>query len=512
MNFKTKRTMFEAPSPGARKQSVDNLRWWLFDQFGYEPHIPQIDFHISPARYRAIIAGTRGGKSRAAGEEAVPYLFAGATRVWIVGQSYALTEKEFRYVYERMTSKEVADLFGGVPPLERHTYNQKGGDMSLRTKWGAEVWCISLEKADIGAFGEECDLIILSESAQIKHPKQKWERILMGRLGSRLGDLIIPTTPAGRAPRHDPDGWLYDMYMKGFDPDFPDYFTRKWASWENPYWPEDPYELRRVLDPKIFAEQYGAEFMVFSGTVYSGFDERVHVIPPFDIPPHWRRYEAIDPGFSGKFAWLSAVISEQGNVFIVDEYSDQERLYQERVEEIRQHRAAQYGIHVTQWDRFCKKNGTQTVTVIDPEDPQCRAEFTSLGLPCVKADNNVEVGIDRVARRLKWSSTYSPSLYFMANCEEAIEAMKMHGWGEKTVAGGGVLQLRKPANDRWKHFCDTVRYICAGYLIPSEPKKEEEYTGEDALWGLLLELQAQQGKHPHTMDAYDRRSIVGGLN
>ena len=54
------------------------------------------------------------------------------------------------------------------------------------------------------------------------------------------------------------------------------------------------------MDAKIFSEQYEGKFMVFSGAVLN-FEDSIHIIEPFDIPPHWRAYEAIDPGFSGKF-------------------------------------------------------------------------------------------------------------------------------------------------------------------------------------------------------------------
>ena len=112
-------------------------------------------------------------------------------------------------------------MFGNVTPLEHAIYNESQGNMYIRTKWGAEVECISLERPG-GAFGEEVDLIIMSEASQIKKPKNLYERILRGRLATRLGDIIIPTTPAGRVSKNDEDGWLYDMYRKGYDPEEPE--------------------------------------------------------------------------------------------------------------------------------------------------------------------------------------------------------------------------------------------------------------------------------------------------
>jgi len=500
---RNKRTSFPPPTPEERRANIAACRWALFDLFGYEPHEPQVDFHDSDARFRMTIAGTRGGKSRSAGEEAVIYLFAGATRVWIIGQSYAFTEKEFRYVHERMTSQEVYQLFGG-DPLESHSYNESQGNMYLRTKWGAEVKCISLDRAG-GALGEEIDLAVLSEAAQIKRPKNVYERVLRGRLSTRLGDMIIPTTPAGRTNAYDQEGWLYDMYLKGYDEDEPDYFTREWPSWANPTFREDPYELRRELDEKIFAEQYLGQFVIFTGSIYSDFAEPVHVIDPFMIPKHWRRYEAIDPGFRGQFAWLASVISEQDNIYIIDEYDDQETAYEDRVKNIKNKRCEEYDIPHGMWDTFARKNEVRTTLYIDPEDPQCGFEFARLGLSNHQelTNNNVMLGIDRVRRRLKWGPRQRPRLFVTSNCKGVIDCFRNHAWGEK---GDGI---RKPANDRWKHKMDCARYICAGNLIPSPPAPTVQE--QNFLWELLMQLQDDTvGQPPFAMSAADRRRDYAG--
>lgn len=505
------RTIVPAPDPYKRQEYLKHIKWWLFDIFGYDPHSGQLPFHLSGARYRSLIAGTRGGKSRAAGEEGCAYLFTGAVRIWIVGQTYALTEKEFRYIYERMTSYEVAKLFGGRSPLEHSTYNVKGGDMYLRTTWGAEVQCISLEKANIGAFGEEVDLIILSEAAQIRNPREVYERVLHGRLANRLGDVIIPTTPAGKSNEHDKDGWLFDMFLKGLDEGQENYFTVVFPSWANPEFKEDPYELRGWMDEKVFSEQYEAQFMVFSGAVFDRFSDRVHVIKPFEPPAHWSRYEAIDPGFAGKFVWLSSVLSPENNLYIIDEYSDSETDYETRAKEIKRLRALEYNIHPDLWDIYINKHNVKTITYVDSEDPQAIAELTKYGIPGYGANKKeILVTVDRVNRRLKWSSTHAPSLYITSNCVDTIDAFRFHSWGEKPATG-----YRKPANDQWKHWMDCVRYICSGTLIPPERKEtfleSWKQIGEPTLWEIMMEtIDHNTGllSHPHDWTAEQRRARI----
>ena len=502
-----KRTVNPPPTPEERRQNMAAIKWRLFDLFEYEPHLPQHDFHVSTARTRFSCAGTRGGKSRSAGEEAVIYLMAGATQVWIVGQSYAFTAKEFKYAYERMVSEQLKDFLGFFP-LESCIFNESQGNMYIRTKWGSWLKCLSLDKEGSG-LGEELDAIIMAEAAQIKNPKKIYQRTLKGRLGSRMGDLIIPTTPAGKSSERDPDSWLYEMYQKGYDLNEPNFFTREWPSWANPTWPENPYELRDELDPLIFAEQYEGKFVTFTGSIFSKFNPRIHVIPSFTIPTHWRRYEAIDPGFSGEFAWVSSVMSEQGNLYITNEYDDQETSYEERVKNIKDSRCLEYGITggwkdkqrgIHEWDAFQKEQGMMVTTYIDPEDPQCAFEFRKLGLSCDSTitNNNVMIGIDRVQRRLSYSNVYRPRVYITSNCVKSIDALTHHAWGEKRG------EIRKPANDPFKHKADCIRYICAGNLIASEPIRKIEPVGD--LYGALLEMRENaRGIHPHDLSYSGRR-------
>lgn len=507
MNLRNAPITNKPPTPEERRTNIESIRWWLFDKFDYEPNSAQSDVHHSKARFRIPIAGTRGGKSRLAGEEAVVYLFAGATRVWIVGQNYGLTEKEFRYVDERMTSQEVYDIMGGSSPIEKRVYNESQGNMEIRTKWGSWIKCVSLERYG-GALGEEVDLIIMSEAAQIRRPKIIYERELRGRLASRIGDVIIPTTPAGRTNRWDSDGWLFSMYAKGLDPEEPNYYTREWPSWENPYFKEDVDELRRELDPKVFAEQYEGKFMVFSGAVYGEFDKRVHVVQPFVPPKHWYRYEAIDPGFSGRFVWLSCAMSEAGNLYIMDEYSDQQTRYEERAQAIMDRRCEQYNIPHGMWDTFQQKHNIRTLLYIDPEDPQCREELRALGLPGLGANNNIPVGVDRVARRLRSGPGYRPRLYVTANCTETIEAFEFHSWGDRGgLSASGEVDMRKPANDKWKHWMDCVRYVCAGNLVTSPPPPEKP-AEQETMWEIMQEHigMYRERETPFGLSAYERRT------
>ena len=196
------------------------------------------------------------------------------------------------------------------------------------------------------------------------------------------------------------------------------------------------------------------------------------------------------------------MVSEAGNLYIVDEYSDTDTLFKDRVESIKNHRCDEYGIPHGMWDVFARKHNIRTTLYIDPEDPQCLAELMALGLPGLKANNNVNVGVDRVSRRLNWTRNHTPSLYTTTDCSMTIECFEKHGWGEKNSA-----DVRKPANDRYKHKMDCVRYICAGNIVPSMPPVQPASTEED-LYDLVMRMSNAHKQDPLTLSAYERR--MGG--
>ena len=508
----------EKMSPEDRDRAIEAIKWQWFAINGYEPHSGQRDVHISDARFRNTNAGTRGGKSRLAGEEAVPCLLVGPTRVWLVGQTYAMCEKEFRYIYERMTSPLMMDKFGS-DCIVKETYDDKGGNMMVRTKWGSEVKCISLDKAETAAFGDEVDLMILCEPAQIKNPQRVWERILFGRLTSRKGRLLCNGTPAGKAPSHDQEGWFYNMCMKGLegvvehDSDGGEitYYTRSFPSWENPDFKDDPYWIRSWMNPKIFAEQYEGQFVTFSGAIYDSFIKSIHVINPFPIPLHWNRYESIDPGNSGEFCWLAGVTGYDNTLYISDEYFTNKTLFMDHANEIWFRRMRDYGLPFTRikeqfknpnFDLYKKMGANNkaprvTQLAIDPEDPQCQQELSSWGLVNYKANNDVHIGIDRVENRFRGDN---PRLYITSNNTHLIEALENHTWGDKPT-----VDVRKPSNDRYKHACDCLRYICMSSLNSSIDVTPKNTYDEPTMWEILMEDTGGRGVHPFDMSPAERR-------
>ncbi|MBQ2876919.1 MAG: phage terminase large subunit [Clostridia bacterium] len=82
----------------------------------------------------------------------------------------------------------------------------------------------------------------------------------------------------------------------------------------------DPGYKKRLLalpEREKKALLYG-DWNIFEGQYFEEFDERIHVISPFEIPSHWRKYRTLDYGLD-RLACLWIALSPDGGVYVYRE-------------------------------------------------------------------------------------------------------------------------------------------------------------------------------------------------
>lgn len=249
------------------------LRW--FDEIGYRPHKAegepldgkrfwegegQYEVHCSKFRDIVVCAGARFGKSMLGAREMECDLLLPQRRWWVVGPTYPLAGKEWRYA--------VDDFLRGLGKrqiLSLHD-NPAGGDMYLRLGNGSELEGKSAAKP-AGLLGEELDGVILAEASQID--SDIINRYVLPRLINRKGRIIVPTTPAGMK---GPEDWLYEMFHKGKNPELTGVKSWEFPTESNPYIDRD--ELRRIKETvgdEIWNEQFLGKFVYRVGRFYKEF-------------------------------------------------------------------------------------------------------------------------------------------------------------------------------------------------------------------------------------------------
>lgn len=268
-------------------------KWKYFDQIDYFPHPRQRLFHLSQARFKVPVCGRRFGKTYMGAREVEPLLMQPNKRVWIVGPTYDLGEKEFRIIWTDMLIK----LGLGKEKSIKRSYAKKQGDLSIEFPWGTRLEVRSADRPE-NLVGEGLDYVIMSEAA--KHVEDTWSRFIRPALTDRRGLATFSTTPEGQ-------NWIYKLWKMGRDPSFPDFESWQFPSWDNPHiYPlgkDDPEILltARTTSTEIFKQEYAADFTSFAGKIYTLWDEGTHV-KDVKFDPRLPNYIAFDWGYAAPMA------------------------------------------------------------------------------------------------------------------------------------------------------------------------------------------------------------------
>lgn len=211
----------------------------------YEPHDAQQTMHNSVARFRVAACGRRFGKTHMAVNEVVRFanLNKFTTTTWV-----APTFRQARLAFTIMINN-----FGHA--FDKYTKNP------LEIKWlnGSQTKFLSTEAKD-RLRGDSSDLMVIDEAAMIDG--EIWTHILRPMLSDTKGKAIIISTPKSL-------NWFHELYARGQDPMYKDYESFKFPTSANPYIEASEIEeVRSSLPADVFKQEYLAEFLEGSGTVF----------------------------------------------------------------------------------------------------------------------------------------------------------------------------------------------------------------------------------------------------
>lgn len=285
----------------------------------YKPHPKQELFHRSPCRNRWILGGNRTGKTEVGAVECV-YLARGnhpyravthPMNGWVVSLS---TEVQRDVAQKKVLSYLNPSWIKGVKMREGRADDPAAGviDYIQIESLAGGISTIGFKSCAQGREkfqGTSQDFIWFDEEP----PEDIYRECLMRTLDSG-GCLFGTMTPLKGLT------WVYGtVYLnEGGDPDI-------WCmsmSWrDNPYLPREEIEkLERSLPQDELEARRDGRFISANGLVYSEFDEQIHVIDPFDIPPDWQDMISIDPGLSKPLSCHWYAVDHEGCVYVVAEH------------------------------------------------------------------------------------------------------------------------------------------------------------------------------------------------
>lgn len=234
---------------------------------------------------------------------------------------------------------------------------------------------------------------------------------------------------------------------------------------------DDPGYLTRMEnlpEDQKRALLYG-DWDVFEGQYFTEFRRELHVIDPFPIPAHWRRYRALDYGLD-MLACLWAAFDELGNAYIYKEYCKPDLLVSKAAEAIKERTTEEIRCTYAPADLWGRSRDTG----------KTQAEiFASNGVHLVQVQNG---RIDGWLNLKEWlrpvpdgTGKEKPQLQIFSTCTELIRCIPLLQHDDKNPSDCDT----QPHENT--HAPDALRYLMDGRPSKTRLPKEHKPKAYDPL-------------------------------
>ena len=427
----------------ARRRASDRLARY---NTGRKKHKKQLAFHKCKKRNRWVFGGNRSGKTECGAVEAVwmargchPYR---RNRKDVFGWVVSPTMQVQRDVAQKkilsyLRSDQIADIVMVSGRKDNPAAGIVDQIVVKNVLGGTSV--IGFKSCDQGRErfqGSSLDFVWFDEEP----PKDIYEECLM-RVIDRRGDIFGTMTPLKGLT------FVYEeIYMnRGNDPEIW-YEFMEWA--DNPFLSKKEIAaLTASMDETTLQSRRYGRFASREGLVYPEFDESVHVIEPFAVPPEWQAGIAIDPGLKNPLSAHWYAVDWDGNVYVVAEHYAAGK-------DIDFHAAA---IRSTCDKLGWKRDGSGRVEALIDSAAGQRTLAASKSVAelfyerGIYADTRVEkdvfAGVEQVKSYLRRENG-APDLYIFSCCVHMIREFKSYFWG----AGDSPVKRDDHAMDELRYF------------------------------------------------------------
>jgi PBSX family phage terminase large subunit len=397
----------------------------------YKPHKYQRAFHNSPARFRTLIAGRRGGKSLGGTVEALRWADKKAVEMQRPTKGMIIAP-----TYPMLKDVNIPLFMDWCPAGSIKAWNKQ--DHKIKLVNNSEITFRSGDNPD-RLRGVGLDWVWMDEASFMD--REVWE-VVYPALTDRGGFAWITTTPQG----YD---WVYEGFYKPAMDKQEDYDTWRYATEENPYIDKDLIEKAKAdLSDIMFRQEYLASFEKFEGLVYPDFEETRHVV---NVPERHIQdifFVGLDVGWNHPTAMLLMKEDLNHNLFVLDE----ERRQQLTAKDISNHLSAMLtrnGLQINDISSFVidpASKGTQQTSGMSMYD-----QLVEEGWAFVPGNNDVMAGINRVTRLFR-----EDKLYIGKGCTMLRDEVMNYHWRKwKESADTDRAKPFKLKDD----LADTLRYL-----------------------------------------------------
>ena len=368
--------------------------------------------NLDSSRFCVHIAARRTGKSYAAAILAFAKLLEPGQQVMVVAPNFSLSSIIWDYVTDLIRQLDI----------EVDKFNQK--DKVVKLINGSVFRLLSANNRD-SLVGRAANLLIVDEAAIIPNDEY-FTRDLRPALSTFTDSRCLwISTPRGKG------NYLYTYFLRGDDPEYPDWVSsiHTWRS--NPLLSEtDVEEARRTITKALYLQEYECEWTTTESQIYLDLDEEKH-IGDYVGERFSEVIGGLDVGYRDENVFV--VIGTDGdNYFIVDEFVSKESTTSELAAEIQE--------KINHW-------GIDTI-YIDSAAQQVKADFAyDYDIYCENAIKSVNDGINSLQVLIEQDRLY----FDTEGARHTFSAMSAYKWNPNT-------ENPKPIHDWSSHPCDAVRY------------------------------------------------------
>ena len=426
---------------------------------GGKKHKKQLAFHKCKKRNRWVFGGNRSGKTECGAVECLwmlrgihPYR---KNRANVFGWAVSLSQQVQRDVAQaKILHYLPKSWIAEITMLSGRKDSPAGGvidQIKIKNVFGG-ISTLGFKSCDQGREkfqGSSLDFVWFDEEP----PRDVYEECLM-RVMDKRGDIFGTMTPLkGRT-------FIYnEIYLN--TKNNPQIWCELMTWEDNPFLSKSEMKLlENSLDKSsLDARKYG-KFSEGAGLVYPEFDESVHVIEPFAIPPEWQDNISIDPGLNNPLSAHCYCVDRDGNIYVVAEHFASGKDIDFHADAIKQI-SAKLG-----WKTDGK--GRISALIDSAANQRTLASVKSVAelffekgiLVNTNVNKDIFAGVSRVKAFLKQSNGEG-NLYIFSNCVNMIAEFKGYFWSENDV----------PVK-RDDHCMDELRY----YIMtrPRPPEKLPE--------------------------------------
>ena len=265
----------------------------------HEGQLEVLRLYDTPARFIALNTGRQYGKSVLLKHMGLEALFKEQSVMW-VSKTIPSSRSHWR------------DLLRSVQDIPGVTINKQAKEIV----YGFGVLRVRSAHDPDNLRGEALDLILLDEAAHYYQGEYVFWSVIVPMITAKGGKIVMATSPFGQ-------NWFYEIYEMGKDKKEPDFESRTYTSFDNPY--QDRRLLNKIREkmPSIqWRTEYMAEFVASVSGVFAGLEDARTVQPERGPAPGGEYVIGVDVGHTNDSTCVCVIDSNSGRQVAGYRYSE----------------------------------------------------------------------------------------------------------------------------------------------------------------------------------------------